>query len=71
MRFADAYKQIKGGATEADMFNSARNEMSASYIKQLLDAGKGEQAQSVFETTMLANKTVSRFKRQSKSADNG
>ncbi len=53
------------------MFNNARNEMSASYIKQLLDAGKGEQAQSVFETTMLANKTVSRFKQQSKSVDNG
>ena len=42
MRFADSYQQIKGGATETDMFNNARNEMSASYIKQLLDAGKGE-----------------------------
>ena len=49
MRFADAYKQIKGGATEADMFNNVRNEMSAFYIKQLLDAGKGEQAQSVLK----------------------
>ena len=71
MRFADSYQQIKGGATETDMFNNARNEMSASYIKQLLDAGKGEQAQSVFESTTLANKTVSRFMQQSKSADNG
>lgn len=71
MRFADAYMRIKGGATEADMLNDARNEMSASYVKQLLDVGKGEQAQSVFEATMLTNKTVSRFTRQSKSADNG
>ena len=71
MEFADAYKQIKGGATEADMLNGARNEMSASYIKQLLDAGKGEQAQSVFEITTQTSEAVSRFKRQSKSVDNG
>ncbi len=71
MGFADACMQIKGGATESDMLNNARNELSASYIKQLLDAGKGEQAQSVFETTMLANKTVFRFKQQSKSVENG
>ncbi|WP_415928179.1 hypothetical protein [Slackia piriformis] len=71
MKFADAYTQIKGGATEADMLNNARNEMAASFIKQLLAAGKDEQAQSVFETTMLTSETVSRFKRQSKSSGNG
>ncbi len=51
MRFADSYQQIKGGATETDMFNNARNEMSASYIKQLLDAGKGERSTIGFEST--------------------
>ena len=45
--------------------------MTANYIGQLLDAGKGEQAQSVYYTTKHANKTVDSFNAQSKSANNG
>lgn len=62
---------IKSGATEVEMYNNARNRMTANYIGQLLDAGKGEQAQSVYYTTKHANKTVDSFNAQSKSANNG
>lgn len=62
---------IKSGASEVEMYNNARNKVTASYIGQLLDAGKGEQANNVYQITMHANKTVDSFKAQSKSANNG
>ena len=65
------FAAIKSGATEVEMYNNTRNKMTANYIGQLLDAGKGQQAQSVYLTTMHANKTVDSFNAQSKSANNG
>lgn len=71
MSTVEQLQQIEHGATEVEMYNNAHNKMTANYIGQLLDAGKGEQAYSVYYTTMHANKTVDSFNTQSKSANNG
>lgn len=63
MSVLESYKRIQEGATEVDMLNDAKNKMTASHVATLLDSGQPEQAQSLFEIQMHANKTIANFKK--------